>query len=1237
MFHSVRRSSVLLLVLSLLSLAPRVGLAQPETLRGRITSDSGQVIAGATVFATRGPDRLLQQAVTNDSGRYSITFAEGTGDYLVAVQASGFKPARRRVTREGTEREYTVDFILSSNVTTLDAVNVNASVPARVSTNVGPMSQETGSSEAWRQGVTAGLPPSAGGDINTTVSTVPGMIMGPGGPSMLGASGTSNLTTLNGAAMGAGSVPRAARVETRVTGATYDATRGGFSGANIDLRLAPGSRDYQNRTLFFTGDLRALQSTDAVGRALGATNQSWRASGGMDGEAIRGVLTYNVAVDVSRNDRDLFTLADASPLAYERSGVSIDSVQRARQAALQRGLPLASDAPGAVRRDALGVLARFDLTTDTSWTRSLTMYANDARADNEGLAPLMAPSAGTARRDQSYGGILALGHWSGPAFSTFQQTRLNFGVIRSTGTPYLEAPAVDVLVRTTGDATANDAGIASLSLGGRGTDVLASTRWTAEANHEFVRNIRGRTHTVRAIVWGRVDDLVQTGGGSMFGRYSFNSLDDLLTNHAVSYTRTLVNPDRTGRVWNSAMAASHAWAPSRFFSLQYGLRVEGNGALDTPARNTVLEQTLDLPTGGVGPRLHVSPRAGFTYSFNKARNNGGGGSFSPTSTWFRYPTGVLRGGIGEFRDLWRPDVLADAAARTGLPGSSLSLSCVGAAVPAPVWPASAAALPSQCADGSGPLSERASAVTVLDRHFDVPRSWRASLDYNTLRWKMMFRASALASLDLDQPSLVDRNFAGTSRFVLGGESDRAVFVSPSAIDAGSGALAATEARRSAAFSRVDVLSSDLRGRGGQITMSVGMDHFDRRWRGWPFMAATYTLQRVDRQQRGFDGAAYGDPRAIEWAPAASDARHVWLLQFGKSTRIGAFTLFSRLQSGLPFTPLVQGDVNGDGRGGDRAYVPDPSRTSDVALAAALRTLRETGSPVARECLDATMGRTATRNACRGPWTRTLSANWTPPFSNRPNSWLNRVVVNVFANNILAGVDQLVHGGGGMRGWGGVMTPDPVLLVPRGFDAGARMFRYDVNPRFAETRPSRLAFRDPFRITLDVNLRLHTDYDLQALRRNVEPVRMNGQWVRRSEDSLMTRYLRETSSIHRLMVAEADSLLLTPPQLTRMRVLDSLFSDSVRAIYRPLVQYLAAQPEGVASKAALDSVRATQTAYWALFWRQPELVAEVLTPQQADVFQMLKDMLTRTPAERRNRRSYFGSNVTLQHTVPQVRK
>lgn len=206
--------------------------------------------------------------------------------------------------------------------------------------------------------------------------------------------------------------------------------------------------------------------------------------------------------------------------------------------------------------------------------------------------------------------------------------------------------------------------------------------------------------------------------------------------------------------------------------------------------------------------------------------------------------------------------------------------------------------------------------------------------------------------------------------------------------------------------------------------------------------------------RGFDGAAFGDPRQVEWAPGATDARHVWILQAGRGGKLGNFSLFARLQSGLPFTPLVQGDVNGDGRSGDRAWVSAPSQVSDPRLASGLRAIETSGSSIARDCLATSIARLGARNACRGPWTRSMSASWQPPLNFGSSSWRNRIVMNVFADNILGGIDQLVHGDGNMRGWGGVVTPDPVLLVPRSFDPVTRRFGYDVNPRFAETRPSR---------------------------------------------------------------------------------------------------------------------------------------------------------------------------------------
>ena len=146
----------------------------------------------------------------------------------------------------------------------LAAVKVTAVKPERASNSVSPTQPEPGSAEKWSDGVIGQVSPTVAGDLNAIAGTMSNVTMGPNGASILGSGSESNLTTLNGMGLASGSIPRAARTETRVTGATFDPTRGGFAGANIDVRLGPGSRNYQRRNAFFTLDPPQLQFTDAV-------------------------------------------------------------------------------------------------------------------------------------------------------------------------------------------------------------------------------------------------------------------------------------------------------------------------------------------------------------------------------------------------------------------------------------------------------------------------------------------------------------------------------------------------------------------------------------------------------------------------------------------------------------------------------------------------------------------------------------------------------------------------------------------------------------------------------------------------------------------------------------------------------------------------------------------------------------------------------------------------------------
>ncbi|MGK2935824.1 MAG: carboxypeptidase-like regulatory domain-containing protein [Gemmatimonadaceae bacterium] len=1185
---------------------------QADIIRGRVTDDSIRAVVGASITVTRGPDRATQETKTDSAGDYRVRFDTGTGDYLVAVSADGLRSARRRIQRQGTERELVADFTLSSNLAELEAVRINATRPVRANNNVSPTQLEAGSSERWADGVAGQVAPTVAGDLNALAGTMSNVTQTPGGISILGAGAESNLNTLNGMGMAAASVPRAARTETRVTGATFDPTRGGFAGANIDVRLGPGSRTYQRRNGFVTLDPQALQFADATALALGAKSGGFKASFGADGELIRRALTYNVAVEVAQSSSDPATLLDADVEALTRAGVSPDSVARLIALANPAGLSLSgSGIPGNRKRDALTWLGRLDDTRDTLKVRALTTYIGSVREGALGFGPLSAPSAAGERRERTIGGQITLGEYVGTGRRILTETRIAAGKVSTETTPYRALPGANVLVRSPGADGSND--VAALSVGGGPFFSTDDSRWTIEGANETIWNAGGRRHRFKALLWGRADGLEQAGAPNRMGTFTFNSLEDFAAGNPSSFSRTLAQPTRAGKVWNGAAALAHSYTKSQFFSVLYGARVEADGFFDSPAKNPPLEQALGVETGAAPGRVHISPRLGFTFRYNRDKDNGSGINQSQIGRFYRYNTGVIRGGIGEFRDLLRPDILAEASAATGLPGGTSNLSCVGSATPSADWAmfeSNPAAIPTQCLDGSGPLGERAPRVTLIDPSYDVPRSWRASLDWSTnIFQKWLVKVGGLASYDLSQPGLVDANFSGVQRFALASEADRPVYVTQSAIDATSGSVSAAESRKADQFGSVTTRVSDLRGYGGQLTFGLSPDVFKMRSRFNFHVSANYTLQWMRRQYRGFDGASFGDPREREWAPNSSDARNVLVLTGGFSNpKVGTITLFGRAQSGLPFTPVVQGDVNGDGRGGDRAFIPDPAREPDAALASQIAALAANGPDGARDCLRENAGSVPGRNSCRGPGTQSLSIQWVPPI---PRKWRRRVTPNVYLQNVLARSSYA----------------DPVLLLPRGFDPATNRFRYDVNPRFGSNRAGRSIGRDPFRVVIDFSVNLSVDFDVQELRRAVEPVRMDGRWQRRTADSIAAFYLSNTSSVHKLLLAESDSLFLSATQIAMLRSADSVYSERVRAVYGPIGELLAAG-QGSAGKTELDSVLVAQKAYWKIFWEQPEIAAEAVSPAQRELIPMFQRMLETPMKDRENSRWQFGHPVRI---------
>src|SRR5207253_8700006 len=101
------------------------------------------------------------------------------------------------------------------------------------------------------------------------------------------------------------------------------------------------------------------------------------------------------------------------------------------------------------------------------------------------------------------------------------------------------------------------------------------------------------------------------------------------------------------------------------------------------------------------------------------------------------------------------------------------------------------------------------------------------------------------------------------------------------------------------------------------------------------------------------------------------ATHVFTFTLGRRIdRVGNLQVFARLQSGQAYTPVVAGDINGDGYSNDRAFICNPARIADTSISAPMARLLAGAPDNARRCLERQLGSVAGRNSCAGPWSMT---------------------------------------------------------------------------------------------------------------------------------------------------------------------------------------------------------------------------------------------------------------------------
>jgi len=1046
-----------------------------DIITGVVVDVSGQPLAGVEIVALSLDLEVARTGITDRTGRYTILFPDGGGQYRLTARLIGTAPQSVVIVRHADEDRLIWDVQLREATFMLDSVVVTGdSTVRRVQIPEGRNPGET--QFAFTASMMASLPIDAE-DLAILAALVPGAVLidatdsTSAAYSIAGQPTDANAMTLDGMTAGSGQIPQEGLRSTRVVTNTFDVSRGRFSGGMMASTSRTGSNNVQASLSYSLRDHNlAFEDEDLTSFSTGTTQHAF--GGGVGGPLVRNRLFAYLSGSL-RIRRDPFaSLTSATSTDLERLGVAPDSVDRFL--AIVDGIGASPDSryDGNRQNDQLSGMLRADyLISD----RHTLMLRGDLRAVDQEPTRVSAtalPETGADNSTSGGGVFVSLSSQLGQRM--LNGLRVYVSSDSREGDPYWYLPQGDVQVAS--DLADGSIGLNTLTMGGSTAAPSSSKSRSLEVSDELSWFPGGASHRLKLGAFFRAEETEDFTSSNQWGTYTYHSLAELEGGAATSFRRILDAPDRRASTIEAAVYAGDVWMPSRTFQVNYGLRTELTRLKNPPAYNPDLDTSFGIRTDHLPREFDVSPRVGFTWQVG--------------STGFATPPAfIITGGVGKFRSPLPLSLVSRAQSATGLSDTETILECTGPTVPIPDWTSyreDAATIPSICTGPPAVVGLSAPAAVVFAEDYGSPKAWRASLGIQRSLTTLLRASVAFTyARGVSQYGGSDLNLNTDAGFALSAEAGRPAYVPASSIVPSTGAVNSRLSRVDSSFAQVIEMGSRLENDAKQITLSVGGVT-----RNGVVIRTAYTWSRV-RDESSFGGGAAsggrggpgasssgggttsGNPNVPEWGRSSLERRHAMLLTvsypFGASLDV---TAIGRLSSGRPYTPMVASDINGDGLANDQAFIPDPMTDPGMTqlLAAA--------SSGTRGCLEPQVGTIAARNSCLGPWEGSLEfqINYRPSFLGLDH----RLMLSLTTINLLGGLDRLFHGSDNLKGWGLRAQPDSRLLYVTGFDLEEQAFQYSVNERFGASDPQRTAFQQPFQIGIQARLSLGPDRARDAL-------------------------------------------------------------------------------------------------------------------------------------------------------------
>ncbi len=1185
---TIRRFFLIVVAAAVLpSVAPAQGA---DVIRGRVTGPDSTAIENVTVTVTSISGNVSRTARTDRNGRFTVTFPGGDGDYMVSFAAMGYAARRFEVKRTADEEILVADTRLSRVGAVLDPVRVSAERQKVARNDAQP---DIGGTEQPLSN--SAVPANLMGDLAAMAASLPGVQSVPGqeggadGYSVLGLGADQNNTTLNGMQFGGSSLPRDAMVSSSMSTSPYDVSRGGFSGAQMSLRSRSGS-NFKTRGMSLNVDAPQLQWTDRAARSLGQEYSNYSLGGTVAGPIQFDKAFYNLSYQLGRRSNDLQTLLNTNSQGLASIGVSSDSATRLLSILNNARIPLTTSSSNDDRiGDQGSIFGNLDFAPPSSTSgQAINVSFNGSWGRQN-------PAGGSATEVPAFGGERI--NWRGGVqarqnmyfgIGILSETSLGYSASRSWSNPFLEMPAGNVRVNSVLDD--GTSGVQGLSIGGGQFFNNAQTSSTLGFLNQLSWFSGNNRHRLKLTTELRRDGSTLEQNNNMLGTFAFNSLADLEAQRPASFSRQLGARERDVSQLVAGFSLGDAWRKTDNLQVQYGIRVDANRFSSEPALNPAIESIFGQRNDLMPNRVYVSPRAGFSWSYGSAPQIAG---FEGAA---RGPRAVIRGGLGLFQNTPSTNLVGAALDNTGLPYAVQQLMCIGTATPIPAWAAyaeDASTIPTRCADGStgSVFASSAPNVSLFADDYSAPKSVRSNLQWSGPILNNRFSATieGTYSANYNQSSMIDLNFNPVPRFGLASEAGRPVYVQPSSIVPATGSISTVDARTSNMFTRVTQLASDLESRSRQMSLRLSPATFSTSL-NW---SLSYVYSNVREQFRGFSSTV-SNPLAVEWGRSSFDSRHQVVYNVGYNffdfVRVNWFGQF---RAGSPYTPMVAGDVNGDGYQNDRAFIPSLT-DADPALAASVRSLLDNTTSEARSCLENQLGTLAGRNSCHSPWTSSasMSVSFNPVKVRMPQ----RATLSFQISNPLGAADLLLNGSDNLKGWGQPSFPDQQLLYVRGFDRQAQRFRYEVNQRFGSVNQSS-GFRIPVTLTAMMRFDVGPTRERQNLTQQLDRGRRtNGQ---RAPEIMLKAMYGNGGLPNPLatILRQQDTLKLTGAQADSLATLNRFYTIRNDQIWSPLAKQFAELPDAYDRGDAYEKYMTARKATIDLLAKLAPDIKNLLTSEQ----------------------------------------